>query len=445
MAQHSVPALAGGQDSAAGASWRPLLSGERRDRALAAIGRLTGPDRGGGIVQAPRDASLASGSAGLAVCYAVLAETEADDRAGDLARGYLDSATDVLAAEPLTTSLYSGFPGIAWAASVIERLAGADGQDTDAGTDTDQCAAIDAALADAVRRYPDRGPYDLIDGLAGLGAYALARWPRPAARACLSRVIERLAARARRDENGVYWWTPPSLMTGARANAYPDGAVDLGMAHGVAALIPLLARAHALGGGPGGVRAMLDGAIRWMVAHLVDTPWGRTVPAFVAPGAEPVPTRSAWCYGDPGVAIALLLASRDAGEQTWAEAGTELALSAARRPPEQAGVADAGVCHGTAGLAHMFGRLHQMTGERELADAAMYWLERTMELCDALQPGPADDPPARPGATDAGLLEGTAGVALVLLSACRAAEPAWDQILLVSTGGADLPAGAFAR
>jgi len=46
---------------------------------------------------------------------------------------------------------------------------------------------------------------------------------------------------------------------------------------------------------------------------------------------------------------------------------------------------------------------------------------------------------------EAGLLEGAAGVALVLHAACFAAEPAWDQMLLVSTGGAGLPAGAFAR
>ncbi len=442
--------MTSGQDSAGGAVWRPLLSGEQRDRALAAIGWLTGPDRDRHTA-APRGASLASGSAGLAVCYAILAGTEAADHADDLAAEYLDAAINVLAAEPLTTSLYSGFPGIAWAASLIERLGGTDSlKGTDSQeADADQGAAIDAALADTLRHYPQRGPYDLIDGLAGLGAYAVARWPRPAAVECLSQVIERLARRARRDADGVYWWTPPSLMASARAQAYPDGGVDLGVAHGVAGVIPLLARAHVLGVESGTAAPLLDGAIRWMLARLVETPSGRTMPAFVAPDAEPVPARSAWCYGDPGVAVALLLAARDTGEASWAAAGTELALRAARRPPEQTGVADAGVCHGSAGLAHMFGRLHQMTGERELADAASFWLGRTLWLCGAPQAGSAGGPtgpiPVRPAMKEAGLLEGAAGVALVLHAACFAAGPAWDQMLLVSTGGAGLPAGAFAR
>ena len=435
--------MTSGQDSAGGATWRPLLSGEQRDRALAAIGLLTGPDRDRHT--APRSATLASGSAGLAVCYATLAATGADDHAGDIAAEYLDEAVNKLAAEPLTTSLYSGFPGIAWAANLVGKLGGTDSQEADA----DAGAAIDVALADALRRYPQRGPYDLIDGLAGLGAYALARWPRPAAVECLSQVIERLAGRARRDADGVYWWTPPSLMASARAQAHPDGGVDLGVAHGVAGVIPLLARAHVLGVESGTAAPLLDGAIRWMLAKLVETPWGRTMPAFAAPDAQPAPARSAWCYGDPGVAVALLLAARDTGEASWAEAGTELALSAARRPPEQTGVADAGVCHGTAGLAHMFGRLHQMTGESEFADAALSWLGRTLWLCGAPQAGSAGGPtgpiPVRPAMKKAGLLEGAAGVALVLHAACFAAEPAWDQMLLVSTGGAGLPAGAFAR
>lgn len=64
-----------------------------------------------------------------------------------------------------------------------------------------------------------------------------------------------------------------------------------------------------------------------------------------------------------------------------------------------------------------------MTSESVLADAARFWVERTLELCSAAEPaweGP-------------GLLEGAAGVALALEAASTTAEPVWDQILLVST------------
>jgi hypothetical protein len=72
--------------------------------------------------------------------------------------------------------------------------------------------------------------------------------------------------------------------------------------------------------------------------------------------------------------------------------------------------------------------MHQLTGKQELAGAAQFWMERTLEMCaqfievgNAAWNGP-------------GLLEGAAGIALVLLAGCLPAEPAWDQVLLVGTG-----------
>jgi hypothetical protein len=136
--------------------------------------------------------------------------------------------------------------------------------------------------------------------------------------------------------------------------------------------------------------------------------------------------------------MALLLAARDVSEPGWELAGIELAIRAAARPPEQCGVTDAGLCHGTAGLAHLYGRMYQLTGEGVLADAAVSWAERTVALCgpavDAMAAGqPAATTPDRPW-NGQGLLEGAAGIALALLAASLPAEPVWDQMLLVSTG-----------
>ena len=139
----------------------------------------------------------------------------------------------MLATEPLTSSLYSGFTGIAWAAETTDRLLGTDGKE-------DRNGDIDEALTSLLRRYPEHAPYDLIHGLAGIGVYALARWPRPGATQCILGVLEQLAGRARYDRDGVYWWTPPSWL-GARQDYYRPGGIDLGVAHGVAGVIPFLA------------------------------------------------------------------------------------------------------------------------------------------------------------------------------------------------------------
>src|SRR5438874_2094900 len=269
----------------AGASRAPLLSGALKNQALDLAGALAATLR-----RTPaagrRDVSLASGSAGLAVCDGQLARTRCDPLAADAALTRLEEAVGVLATVPLTSSLYSGFTGIAWAVDLVGGLLGTGGEDRNGD--------IDEALTRLLQRYPEDAPYDLIDGLTGLGVYALARWPRPGAAQC-----------------------------------------------------------------------------------------------------------------DPGVAAALLLAARDAGEPAWAAAATGLAVRAAARPPGQAGVVDAGLCHGSAGLAHLFSRMYQMTAEPALADAARFWVERTFELCSAMAPGQGITltEAARPAWKGPGLLE----------------------------------------
>ena len=335
----------------------------------------------------------------------------------------------MLATEPLTSSLYSGFTGIAWAVELVDRLLGAEGEDRNGD--------IDDALTSLLRRYPEDAPYDLVNGLTGLGVYALARWPRPGAAPCVLGVVEQLARRARHDRDGVYWWTPPSWR-GPRREQYRPGGVDLGVAHGIAGVIPFLARVHRLGLARPTVRPLLDGAVRWLLAHLVDTASGPTVPYFVADGVEPGPARSAWCYGDPGVAAALLLAARDVGEPAWA-AGGDRPRGAGRRPPARPDRR-----HGRRAVPRV-GRPgapvqpdvpdDRGAGPRRRG-AVLGGADSRAVLRDGSRAGArqATDA-ARPACNGPGLLEGAAGVALAMEAAATTAEPVWDQMLLVSTAG----------
>lgn len=445
MRAHAAPSSDAPVTEGAGASHHPLLSGALRDRALRLVDTITET-----LCPAPatghKDASLASGSAGLAVCSGQLARTRSHPDAADAAFTRLEQAIEVLATEPLMSSFYSGFTGIAWAVDLVDGLLGTEGGDRNDD--------IDQAVTRLVQRYPETGPYDLINGLTGLGVYALARWPRPCAAQCLLGVIGQLDRRARHDRDGVSWWTPPEWQ-GQRRELYLPGRVDLGVAHGIAGVIPFLARVHRLGLARQTVRPLLDGAVSWLLTHMVDTASGPTVPFFVAKGLEATgveatgveasgaeasgvgsgPARSAWCYGDPGVAAALLLAARDVGEPAWMAMATDLALRAAARPPDQTRVEDAGLCHGSAGLAHLFNRMYRMTAEPALAGAARFWVERTLDLCSAPASGrdAAFAAVPKPPWKGPGLLEGAAGVALALAAASTTVEPVWDQMLLVST------------
>jgi len=92
----------------------------------------------------------------------------------------------------------------------------------------------------------------------------------------------------------------------------------------------------------------------------------------------------------------------------------------AARPVETSGVRDAGICHGAAGVAHIFNRMYQATGDEVLGDAARGWIERLLAMAD----------PMDGGVRDASVLMGTTGVGLVLLAATTEVEPAWDRAIL---------------
>ncbi len=416
--------------------WRPILSGTTAQQALQAVEAIAESIPSIAPPPAERDPSLASGQAGLALLYTWLAQTRRMPEADVLAWQHLDAAIEAVSTRTMDASLYGGFPGVAWAAELVDHLLDPDAEDRN--------EAVDDALLGLLSRadlWP--APHDLVVAVTGLGVYALQRYPRPAAIECLHRVVERLHEHAQRDEHGIYWWTPPAgILHPESRKEYPAGRADLGLAHGAAGAVALLGGICGAGVEPETARPLLEGAVSWLLAHSVATEAGPTFPIWLAPDFPPSPARCAWCYGDPGIAAALLLAARCIGAAGWEEAAVALACRAAERPPEKTGVRDACFCHGTAGLAHIYNRMYQTTGEPKLGSAAVYWLERTLDFYRLARGNGASwvqgsrDPAEEAPWTGIGLLEGAAGVALVLLAAATPVEPLWDRMFLVSASDA---------
>src|SRR5215203_4765159 len=417
-------------DASADRCWRPVLSDTTAEQALQAVDAIAEAIPSITSLPAGRDPSLGRGQAGLALLYTWLALTRRMPRADVLAWQCLDEAIEAVSTQAMNASLYGGFSGVAWAAELIDRLLDPDAEDPN--------EAVDDALLRLLSR-PDHSPapYDLVEGLTGFGVYALQRYPRPVATECLRRVVTLLHERAQHDEHGLCWWTPPAEIHEELRKQYPSGRADLGVAHGIAGAIALLGGIYGAGIEQATVRPLLEGAVRWLFAHSVATYEGPTFPLWVARGFEPSQARCAWCYGDPGIAAGLLMAARGVGDAGLKEAAVALARRAAKRPGSETGVVNAGFCHGAAGLAHLYNRMYQATGETKLRRAALHWLERTLDFYrlarengGAWVQGSWDQKPWT--WTGIELVEGAAGVALVLLAAATSAEPTWDRMFLVS-------------
>ena len=408
--------------------WRPLLQGPDAGPALDVAEEIDGALL---RLHAAGPGSYGfSELAGWSLFFAYL------DRAVP-GRGYLDRAAELLedsvaglSRSHSQASLYGGFPGVAW---LVEHLKGwilEDDEEDDPGEE------IAAAVYRHLDLSPRRGDHDLLFGLAGLGVYALERSPRRWGRESLKAAVARLAETAERRPQGVAWRSSPEGMEPGELKRYPQGNYNLGMAYGTPGVAALLALANAAGAE---ARPLLDDAVAWILAQRLPAGERSIFPHVVAPGQRPQPTRLAWCYGDLGIAAALLLAARCTGEAAWEREALETARAASRRSPETSGVVDAGLCHGAAGNAHLFNRIAQATGDPACEAAARFWLERTFALrrpgegiAGFCSWGTGDNGHPVGWRDDPGFLSGAAGIGLALLAAASPVEPAWDRLLLVS-------------
>lgn len=310
----------------------------------------------------------------------------------------VDRLVERISGEHEALQLFGGLAGDGW---VLAHIATDDAAEI--------LALVDSELLEllAVDRW--LGPYDLVGGLVGYGVYFLERLHNAtsdpgSAKQGLARVAHHLHALHVHAPGGVTWKTAPEHIPPTRNADAPDGYYDLGVAHGVAGVIALLSRVIALGDPPPRTDHMRDEAARWLwTQRQSPAPEGR-FPAFLIPQRIARRTRTAWCYGDPGIACA-----------TWgSDDALALAREVAARAPEHTQIVEAHLCHGAVGLAHLLARCHFASNDPALRDAAIAWYGRALAMPVA----------------GLDLLEGQPGVGLALIAATSDTAPAWDRRLL---------------
>jgi lantibiotic modifying enzyme len=406
-----------------------LLEGEAallaRATAQEIVSLLASPPEPEGATAADR-ASLARGRAGLGLLHDYSSNVMGTDPAPAVA--LLDESSELISSEPMGPGLFTGFAGVGWTATYLRGEAEAD----------DACEEMDEALVGFLRRGSSRDGFDLINGLAGIGVYFLERSQVPAAGEGIRLVVERLAETGEPNRDGLAWPVPQVARGDATGIGRPR--YDVGVAHGVPGLVGFLSAVERTTFASDGSRSLLEGAVRWVLAQRAAD---GSFPSFAGQGADPVPARSAWCYGSPGIAAALLAAGIATEVEEWISVAVEVARAVALRPEKASGVVDAGLCHGAAGLAHLLNRLYQATGDDQLRAGALRWYDRTLAMRrpDRGVGGyPAWIPPLHRDSgggwvDEPGFLGGAAGVALALLAGVSTEDPNWDRVLLLSGPG----------
>ncbi|WP_435191027.1 lanthionine synthetase C family protein [Streptomyces sp. bgisy126] len=291
------------------------------------------------------------------------------------------------------------------------------------------------------RQLPALAEFDAIRGLAGLGGYLLHRdFTSPALRSVLDYCV-RLTEPITHDGDTLPGWWTSTGPSGRPDDRFPGGHGNSGMAHGIGAVLSLLALAARRGATTDGHHAAMRTVLAWLDRWEITVPQGRKWPYWItrdelrtgrlAPAAR---RRPSWCYGTAGLARAQQLAALALGDPARRAAAETALLDALTDPVQMRATVDTGLCHGFAGLAHL--------AARTAADASP---ENAKRLCaflpvllsTLLPPGTAPeeastalvDSPVGPG-----LLDGAAGTALGILAASSTGPPrtAWDACLLIA-------------
>jgi hypothetical protein len=373
-----------------------------------------------------RHQSLSRGAAGIALLHGVRAQ--AGYGGLDRAHAWLSLA----ARGPISTGagagLWFGAPAVAFATRVgarghypaaIEALSQAI-----AGMTESRLQAAHRRIADRTR--PSLSEFDLVRGLTGLGSYFLHCEPgSPLLRrilAYLVRLTEPVPADDAPGTTAPGWWSLDNPATGTETDG---GHANLGMAHGIAGPLALLALATRNGITISGQDEAIDRICAWLddwrQTGTVGAWWPHWITlADLRGGAtsQVGPGRPSWCYGTPGLARAQQLAGI-ARHDTARKADAESALARCLSDPAQtAQLSDPGLCHGWAGVA--------ATSWHAAQDADISTLGAVTESSSrALAESARGDHPD-------GLMQGYAGAALTMHAIATVAPGSWPGCLLLT-------------
>lgn len=232
-------------------------------------------------------------------------------------------------------------------------------------------------------------------------------------------------------ENGKYIWE--SVLNSETG----EKALNLSLSHGVSSKIILLA--EILKKYPANKLALelLNGAIDFLLNVKREKDHISLFPNYINTERIFV-DRLAWCYGDLGNGIALWRAGCLLNNEKWKQASIEILIhSSKRRGTEQNVIHDAGFCHGTSGVAHIFNRFYKETQIKEFDEARWYWLEQTLKLSrsvDGLAGFKIWNGRNKKNILQSNLLEGTMGIGMTLMGFLSddIEDISWDRCFLLS-------------
>jgi lantibiotic biosynthesis protein len=211
---------------------------------------------------------------------------------------------------------------------------------------------------------------------------------------------------------------------------------NLGLAHGLPGILKLCIDCYNHDVCINEAWSIANEIIAYLLNHTNKNTSNNYFPTVISStGRQNEYSRLAWCYGDLGIAYILYQAAETFCDTQLKLFSKDILLhNTKRQEVEQTGIRDAGFCHGSAGVAHIYNKMWHYTNEPVFKASCEFWLQKTIEFFNQ---EPASSTYKKYLASENkyencyGLLEGSAGIGLVLLSYLTA-DFSWDYCVMLN-------------
>jgi hypothetical protein len=222
-----------------------------------------------------------------------------------------------------------------------------------------------------------------------------------------------------------------------QTNQIITNKVNLGLAHGIPSVLKFSLQCYVQNVNKKEAKAMAVMVSEYLINHInkdISSNYFASIISIDTDDYDPK-SRLAWCYGDLGIGFILFQAGLILKKKEITNLALEILMQTIKRVNlSEALIFDAGICHGSSGVAHIYHKMWQYTKNIAFKEACNFWMAKTIDFYlrkDGLDGFRKFNPRSNSYEENNSLLEGKCGIGLVLLSYLTE-DFSWDYCLMLN-------------
>ena len=363
-----------------------------------------------------------AGLSGLALFMFYYSRFTGNGKYAEVGEQALEKAVDMINNGYTFHTYCSGISGLAWTCEHLERYKFIDREGISF------ISELEPHLLSRMEKEFGNKHYDFLHGGLGVGYYFLSKkTPNKKRNKALYSWLQDSAIEC---EDGSLKWESKIL------DAEKIG-FNISLSHGMSSIVVVLTKLMKQHPHIVEIKVTLLKTIQYILLQQFPSPTVSYFPSYSLESDENLRhSRLGWCYGDLGIAQAILQVAKALGNKSYEDVSMKILLhNCSRKDLKENHVTDAGICHGASGISHIFNRLYANTKMDVFKETSIYWMEKTVgmaQFSDGLAGYKSWRGVKSSWENRYSLLEGIIGIGLSMLSQLNPGLMNWDECLLLS-------------